>query len=1067
MYRRIASLALALAVLVPCTAESQSKKSLTTADLQAWKTIRNPDLSADGRWLAYILAPNEGDANVVIKSTEARGKEYTFPIGEVPGPGGGAPGGAGSPMLQISEDSKWAAFLVNPTRAEGRRARTARRPIQTKVAIVNLATGEKREYDKIRRFVFAGESPRYLALSAYPAGAPAAPAATAAGGAAPAPSAPSASDLLLLELATGTITNIGNVGEFGFDKFGHYLAYTIDARDQIGNGVQLRDLRTDVVKSLDSDQALYRRLVWVDSGYGLAVLRGRVDSVARDTTYTVLAFTGMRAPDTRREFDAKGRTDFPAGMKVAADRAPRFSTDLAAVFFGIREAKKPAPAERTMAGTDSAARSAVIQGGAPGAGGTVNQPRVDPNDETPSLIIWHHRDPRLQSQQIVQENADRAFTYLSEFRFADNRFIRLADDTVRNLFIGPMEKFAMGNDNQPYQQQASYNGRNFSDVYLTDLRTGVRRRVLEKHLNAQLYPSPDGTKSLYWGHDGHWYVLDHATGAARNLTQGAPVSFVNVEDDHNTLYPPPYVLGNLGWSKDNQHVLLNDGWDIWRVPVARGGGASAVNLTGNGRRTEVRYSRVALDLRERGIDLAKPLYFSTYGEWTKRMGLARHDGRSTTILFEEDARFSFGKARYADTFILTRQTAVDFPDYYVADASFANRRRLTDANPQQKDFLWSAGVRLVDYTSEKGDRLQGALYLPSDYQPGRTYPLLVTIYEKRSQNAHVYVTPNETSTPNRSLYTSKGYAVLDPDIVYKLNDPGMSAVWAVLPAVKAAIATGVVDSTKVGLWGHSWGGYQTSFLVTQTKLFKAAIAGAPLTDLVSMYSSIYWNTGGTNQAIFESSQGRFKGNFIEHYDAYIRNSPAFHAKNVETPLVIMHNDKDGAVDFNQGITYYNTLRQLEKDVILLEYVGENHGLARPANQKDYAQRMSEWFDHYLRGMPAPEWMVKGVPRLKMEEHLRERREEDHSRPPTVPRPGVQIPRCARDDKPCHSERSEESVLRLAECSQATRRHPRQPAPDWRDRGATRPDAAAGPRCPCRAARRSGPAASRPGRRRRC
>ena len=125
--------------------------------------------------------------------------------------------------------------------------------------------------------------------------------------------------------------------------------------------------------------------------------------------------------------------------------------------------------------------------------------------------------------------------------------------------------------------------------------------------------------------------------------------------------------------------------------------------------------------------------------------------------------------------------------------------------------------------------------------------------------------------------------------------------------------------------------------------------------------------------IFESSQGRFKGNFIENYDAYIRNSPVFHADQVQTPLIILQNDKDGAVDFNQGVTYYNTLVNLKKDVIFLEYVGENHGLAKPANQKDYAARMKEYFDYHLTGAPEADWIKEGVPRLKMEDHLKERR----------------------------------------------------------------------------------------------
>jgi len=213
--------------------------------------------------------------------------------------------------------------------------------------------------------------------------------------------------------------------------------------------------------------------------------------------------------------------------------------------------------------------------------------------------------------------------------------------------------------------------------------------------------------------------------------------------------------------------------------------------------------------------------------------------------------------------------------------------------------------------------------------------------------------------------------VLEPDIVYKVNDPGMSAVACVVPAVKAAIAMGVADPARVGIQGHSWGGYQTAFLVTQTDVFHAAVAGAPLTDMVSMYSLIYKNTGGTNQAIFESSQGRFKGGYWENMDAYIRNSPIYHATNVKTPLMILHNDKDGAVDQTQGIEYYNTLRRMGKPVILLEYKGENHGLAKPENQKDYTVRMREFFDHYLMDKPAPKWMEDGVPLLKMKDHLEE------------------------------------------------------------------------------------------------
>ena len=193
-----------------------------------------------------------------------------------------------------------------------------------------------------------------------------------------------------------------------------------------------------------------------------------------------------------------------------------------------------------------------------------------------------------------------------------------------------------------------------------------------------------------------------------------------------------------------------------------------------------------------------------------------------------------------------------------------------------------------------------------------------------------------------------------------------------LPALKAAVKTGIVDPERVGLHGHSWGGYQTAFLVTQTNAFHAAVAGSPLTDMVSMYSEIYGNSGAANQAIFESAQGRFKGGYLDNTEAYLRNSPVYHAKNVTTPLILLTNDKDGAVDPTQGIEYYNTLRRLGKPVIMLEYKGENHVLHKPVNMKDYTVRMKEFFDHYLMDKPAPQWLVEGVPLLKMKDHFKER-----------------------------------------------------------------------------------------------
>ena len=418
-------------------------------------------------------------------------------------------------------------------------------------------------------------------------------------------------------------------------------------------------------------------------------------------------------------------------------------------------------------------------------------------------------------------------------------------------------------------------------------------------------------------------------------------------------------------------VLLSDGWDLWRVPVH---GGKAVNLTVDGRTQQVRYQRrYRLDRDEKGIDFSEPQYFRVYGEWTKKYGIARIDGGrpGAKRLLWDDAYFaSLNKAEDAPVYLYTRESVIDFPDIYAAGPDLAQGRRLTEANPQQAETAWCPGYKIVEYVNDRGQKLQGILYLPAGYEEGKTYPTIVYMYEKLSQEANQYPAPR-LWVYRHTFWTSNGYAVLNPDITFAINDPGKSSVGCILPCLDAAVATGVVDADNVGIHGHSWGGYQTAFMVTQSDRFKAAIAGAALTNMISMYSSIYWNSGGGNMAIFESSQGRFKGGYWDNLDSYQRNSPVYHAENVHTPLLILHNDKDGAVDYNQGVEYYNTLRRMGKPVVMLEYKGENHGLRKPENLKDYLMRQKQYFDYFLKGASAPAWWIEGVDYLDLKDHLKE------------------------------------------------------------------------------------------------
>ena len=175
------------------------------------------------------------------------------------------------------------------------------------------------------------------------------------------------------------------------------------------------------------------------------------------------------------------------------------------------------------------------------------------------------------------------------------------------------------------------------------------------------------------------------------------------------------------------------------------------------------------------------------------------------------------------------------------------------------------------------------------------------------------------------------------------------------------IDMGVADPKAIGLHGHSWSGYQTAFVVTQTDIFACSIAGAPVSNMTSAHSGIRWGSGLARQFQYEKTQSRIGGSLWEFPERYIENSPVFFADRIQTPMLIMFGDEDGAVPWYQGIELYLALRRLEKDCIFLQYRGEPHHPQKYANKLDYSIKMKEYFDFYLKGKPAPDWITKGVP----------------------------------------------------------------------------------------------------------
>ncbi|MEJ7556895.1 MAG: prolyl oligopeptidase family serine peptidase [Pedobacter sp.] len=934
---------------------AQQKPGLTWKDVSKWNSIRSftSSMSPNGQWMAWSTGPTEGDLKLILRKTMDT-TSFTYPIG------------ATATGASFSKDSKYAAFKVSVNDAEAKAARKTMKPTYDKLMLVSLPANDKITFERIKSFSFSGDSPEWIAIQF-----------AGLETTSKEKDAPKGTDLLLYQLRSKKSFNLGNVSEYAFNKSGSQLAYIIDANGQNGNGFYLRDMVTGIVTAIDNDKATYKSINWNEKGDALALLKAKKNEKYKDEVFTVIGVNKIAGDKTAKTvYTGIEKTGFPKNMGISGNGTPYWSDDQSTLYFGINKLEKKDADSIKKSKTDSLSKTAIVRSKADttktpvkivAAG--VQKPNTD--IEKPDVIIWNWQDKRLQSAQQTQETRDKNYSFISAYRVADQRFFQLADSNLRSVNVAPKQQFALAYDNNAYELMGNLDGQSYIDVYVIDLKTGIKSKLFEKFYSSGgggFSVSPNGTWATF-NRDGAFYSINLATKQQYNLTKNIKTSFVDALDDHNVLKP---ATNNLGWSSDSKYALIMDNNDLYKISAD---GKSATTLSDNlGTKKQLIESRMKIYPEEKGTDLSKDQYFGLFDSSNKKDGIGILEAGKNKIrpLFMDDNVYNgLVKATDGNVFSFVKQNSLKSPEVYIsATKTLADGKKITTNTPDQDKYSWSSGVKLISYVSANGDTLQASLYLPANYEPGKSYPTITYIYERLTDDLNAYAMPAFPGGGfNRSMYTSNGYAVLMPDIKYKLNDPGMSAVACVVPAVKAAVATGIVDEKRVAIHGHSWGGYQTSFLITQTNIFKAAAAGAPLTNMISMYSLIYWNSGGTNQAIFEASQGRLTPGYWDNWDAFARNSPVYHIKKVQTPLLLLHNDKDGAVDYTQGIEYYNGLRRLNKPVVMITYRGENHGIAKLPNKKDYAVRMMEYFDYMLKDKPAPEWWSKGVNRMDMEKHL--------------------------------------------------------------------------------------------------
>lgn len=581
-----------------------------------------------------------------------------------------------------------------------------------------------------------------------------------------------------------------------------------------------------------------------------------------------------------------------------------------------------------------------------------------------NVQIWNGNAKLVYPMEELEKPYNRYF--LANWSPLDNRSSLVTTDSLPQIMLTGDQNHALLSNKKQYEPQLLYEADR--DFYLRDLTNGKSNLIISKHSGFPNYiiPSPSGRYISYFSQK-NWWVYDILKKRHTNITGHLGQSFCHNEQElPENIEPYP----TIGWTIKDKEIILCDAYDIW---VISPDGVSASRLT-KGRETQTKYRYPGFKFRlptlpnyngsvHKTIDLKEGLllestnqqgHFGFY-KWTT-------DHIETLALTTDSSLNQLIMSGDGNVFAYLEQSYNLSPKLMLYNKNNKISKTIFESNPQQQKFYWGES-KLIQYKNSKGKLLHGALYYPADYNPIKKYPMIVLIYEKLSQDLHRYTNPSQFTGDgqfNITTFTTQGYFVLAPDISYELGNPGISATDCVVSATKEVIRRGLVNPSKIGLIGHSFGGYETDFIITQTNIFAAAVAGAAATDLASFYMTLGWNTGRPDMWRFETQQWRMGKSFYEDKDGYERNSPIIHAQNITTPLLSWTGNVDLQVNWSQSVEFYLALRRLNKKHIMLLYPNEGHSLKKNENQKDLSIRLHEWFDYHLKDSAPAAWIKKGL-----------------------------------------------------------------------------------------------------------
>jgi dienelactone hydrolase len=971
----VVSFALLCAAAMPAVAANPPAKiPLDYKAYDSWNAIRNVRLSADGRWLAYALVPQDGDPVLVVRNL-TDGTETREERGLVP---------------TFTADSKFVVFTIRAKNAEIHKAeREHKKPDEQPkngLGILDLATLRAVTYDRIKSvavpkdpgsdtIAFLAEKatpspkpspgsgmappppPPTLSPSAALSPAPLAPALSPASSALatnpgalathPSPS-PSASPddlhtieagttLTIRDLVAATESVVSDVSNYAVAHDGAFVAYAVATKDQAHDQLTVRRSADGALFPLASGAGHYESLTFAPKAQLLA-FQSDVNSFAekaphyalyrvdlRTTVFTTdqgggNALSGSNGP--RPVADA-GSTGLPRGWAPSANGEVAFSKDGRRLFFGTAPAPTPVPS------------------------GTPEPVKV-------SIWSWHDGDLQSYQRKHVDDERKRTFTAVAN---SDGTVVQLASPAMRVIRRNENEDYALGADDVTYRKLISWYGTSFEDEYAVSLHDGSRRLLLRKTWDEGTL-SPDGRFVVVYDRVARgWYSVRTADGKLTALTARLHVAFYDELDDHPAP-PDPYAFG--GFVEGSRYVLLADRYDLWAVDPATG---KARNLTaGYGRAHHLRFQPVQLDPERDSFALDKPLVLTTFDDDTKASGYYLTSFREAAsaprkLFMLPKFVTALQKSRDAERIVLTEDRLEEVPNLWSAPSLDALPAKVSDANPQKSKYLWATDS-LISYKSAWGLPLHGVLMLPENFDRHKKYPMLVYLYERFSDDLHVmpFTLPGPFTSPNLLRYVSNGYVVLVPDIAYRTGHPGKSALDCVLPAINEVVRRGYVDDKRIGVAGHSWGAYQIAYMITKTDRFRAAEAGAAVDDMISAYGGIREGEGIVREFQYEVSQSRIGATPWDRTDLYLENSPLFGIKNIRTPYLTIANDADDAVPWQQGIEFNTALRRLGKEAYMFEFDGELHNLRGREQQKFWTVHLDEFFDHFLKGAPETAWM---------------------------------------------------------------------------------------------------------------